>query len=221
MKDPEAYKRRIRNLVQVKKLSPEEAEEYVQSVIENRTTNLQYERRIKNKLEEFEKDYDLTSLKANDMLILRAMIQSLINLEDYEQMAYRLQQKISRGQDTQEDLAKLEKINRLMESLRSGISRFQEDLKISRKIRQSDEESSLSDYIMKLKHRANHFYESKHVRIFCPKCNTLLFTGWFLYFDSSKNKLRVFCKRCNEEYNFNIKEIYESGMKNYTDVPEF
>lgn len=219
--DREALKRRLMHLRQVKKMSPEEADEYVESIIENRTKSQFYEKRIKDKLAEFEQDYDLSSLKANDKLVLRALIQSLINLEDYEQIAYKIQQKVFNGTDTPEDIQKLEKLNKLMDTLRLSISRFQDDLKISRRIRQSDEESSLVDYISHLKDRAKKFYESKHLRIFCPKCNTLLFTGWFLYNDSSKNSVRVFCKRCQEDFLIKAKEVYENGMTNYKDVPEF
>lgn len=217
----EALKRRLMQLRQVKKMSPEEADEYVESIIENRTKSQFYEKRIKDKLAEFEQDYDLSSLKANDRLVLRALIQSLINLEDYEQIAYKIQQKVFNGTDTPEDIQKLEKLNKLMDTLRLSISRFQDDLKISRRIRQSDEESSLVDYISHLKERAKKFYESKHLRIFCPKCNTLLFTGWFLYNDSAKNSVRVFCKRCQEDFLIKTKEVYENGMTNYKDVPEF
>lgn len=202
-------------------MSPEEAEEYVNSIIEKRTKNQFYERRIKEKLEEFERDYDLSSLKANDMIQLRALIQSMINLEDYEQIYYKIQQKIFEGTDSPEDLSKLEKLTKIMDTLRLNITRFQEDLKISRKVRQSDEESSLIDYITHLKQKAKQFYESRHFRIFCPKCHELLFTGWFLYADSSKNSVKVYCKRCQEDFNFKIKDLLQTGMKNYDDVPEF
>lgn len=223
-KDIEKRKNQLRHLRPFKKLmetDPEKAEDFLDRVAENKTVNFLYEKRIKDKIKEFEKDYDLSSLKANDMMQLRALIQSIINLEDYEQAYYKIQKKIFDGVDTQDDLLKLEKLSKIMDTLRVSISRFQEDLKISRRIRQSDEESNLVDYISKLKNKAKNFYESRHVRIFCPECNTLIFTGWFLYPSSFKNYINVFCDRCKKDYKFKIKDIYENGMTNYKDIPEF
>lgn len=223
-KDVEKRKNQLRHLRPFRKMmetDPEKAEDLLERVVENKSVSFLYEKRIQDKLEEFKKDYDLSSLKANDMLQLRALIQSLINLEDYEQAYYKIQKKIFDGTDSPEDLTKLEKLSKIMDTLRISISRFQEDLKISRKIRQSDEESSLVDYVAKLKQKAKNFYESKHIRIFCPDCNLLIFTGWFLYPNYSRNHLVVYCGKCQKEHRFKIKDIYDSGMTNYKDTPEF
>lgn len=221
IRDPEKYRNRLRQLKGLQGKSEEEIEAYIDSNIQEKFKNEEFEDRIQGKLKEFENDYDISNLKANDKMVLRGLIQALISLEDYEKYASVLQRKITTGDYDDTIMQRLEKINKFMDTLRVSISRYQDDLKISRKIRQSDQESSLSDYIVSLKERSKKFYESRVARVFCPKCKTLIGTVWALYPEDSKNKFYFYCKKCDEKTVVYYKDLVKSNMRNIDDVLEF
>jgi Skp family chaperone for outer membrane proteins len=152
------------------------------------------EQRIELKLKQFSDDYDLTDMKVNDMDILRAMFQAMISLEDYEQFLF----KVRTEGISPENLLLIEKLQRAMTDLRKSISEFQNDLNITRKHRKSDHVQSVVAFIDNLKEKARKFYQSKMSYIFCPKCNTLLGTAWFL-FPKSTNRLTFTCQQKDKD----------------------
>lgn len=167
-------RRKIRNLTQYRNLSDDEFDELMAKKELDVEPSADFERRIQIKLKDFEKDYDLTDLKINDMEALRALIQAIISLEDYEQTVFKLRQ----GGVNMENLVLMEKVNKFMSDLRSDISKLQSDLNISRKTRQSDKESSVINFIDGLKDKAKKFMEAKQMYIFCPNCGNLVATTW-------------------------------------------
>lgn len=184
-------KSRIRNLAQYKDMSDDEFEaiwitNYVQAEYSD-----EFEERIEQKMKEFDEDYDLSDLKINDKAVLRALIQALISLEDYEQAMF----KFRADGISQNAINSIEKLNRTMSALRSDISKFQDDLNIKRKARQSDEDLSVLSYIDELKMKAREFYKEKMHYVFCEKCNMLLGTLWSLYPEEVDNKVRFKCNR--------------------------
>jgi hypothetical protein len=179
------------------------------------------ESRIEQKWLQFSEDYDLTDLKINDREVLRGLIQAIISLEDYEQMMFRIR---AEGM-TVENLTVIDKIQKAMSDLRKGISDSQNDLNITRKVRKSDQESSVIAYIDGLKEKAKNFYESRMNYIFCPKCNTLLATIWVLYADQERNKVSLVCNRenhdgilCGEKVIVSIKDLIESRNTNKKEI---
>ena len=115
----------------------------------------------------------------------------------------------------------IDKIQKVMSELRSDISSFQNDLKITRKFRKSDQETSVISFIDSLKAKAKKFSESRMSYIFCDKCNMLLATVWSLYPEESKNKLRFVCDRptengevCGNVVNVDTKELFRNGGSN-------
>ena len=151
-----------------------------------------FEERIIEKLKGFEVDYDLSDMKFNDRETLRALVQSLIQLEDLEQYSYVIRN-AARGIDLN-NLTLLDKVAQQMSRTRLDMLKMQEELKISRKIRQGDKSLKALDEIEKLKNLAKQFYEEKMHYIFCPKCKMLLSTAWFLY-DDADNVLKFHCRR--------------------------
>jgi hypothetical protein len=216
-------KKKIRNLKQYKNMSEEEFEEIWEKKITNSVFPIEFEKRIDRKLKEFEDDYDLSDLKVNDKLVLRALIQSILTLEDLEKVVFEIRKE---GFDDIDNVLKLEKISTVMNKLRNDISNMQTDLKITRKHRKGDKETSVINYLEDLKLKAKQFYESKMSYVFCPKCNMLLGTVWFLY-PYGKNKLIFNCDRilengekCDGVVNISSKELMENRGTNNLNIPE-
>jgi len=218
-------KRKTRNLKQYRNMSDEEFDEYFEKKYNSVEQSANFEKRITSKLEEFEKEYDLSDLKINDRAALRALVQAFLALEDYEQLLYRL-----RTEDESvnaDNIYVFEKVNKVASDLREDISKLQADLKITRKHRKSDEETSFIDFLESLKARARKFYESKMQYIYCPKCNTLLGTIWTLYPNEKKNKIHLVCNReiddgvfCDGEITIGTNELLKkNGHSNPTIVP--
>ncbi len=182
--------RKLRNLKQYKNLSDKEFEEIVEKIELDAAPSRALENRIERWINKFGEDYDLSDLKFNDQQTLRALAQASITLEDLEQFVYKIRQEGI----NYDNLTLLDKVTQQMSKLRMDISKMQEDLKITRKIRSSDEVESVVTYVESLKEKARKFYESKMSYIFCPNCNMLVATVWFLWPDSN-NKMHFVCKR--------------------------
>ena len=187
---------KIRNLAQYKDLTDDEFEEIWIDKFLHAAPSDEFEDRISKKMDEFGDDYDLSDLKINDKASLRALIQAIISLEDYEQAMFQFR---SDG-ISQNAINSIDKLNRVMSALRGDISKLQDDLNIKRKARQSDEDLSVLNYIDELKHKARKFYEAKNQYIFC-ECGMLLGTVWSLYVHEKDNKIRFKCNRKLEDGN--------------------
>jgi hypothetical protein len=231
MNDPVEQKRmripdktKMRNLTQFKGMTDEEYDQYWSQMAVGAVPVKEFESRIQTKLKELEQDYDFSDMKINDKLMLRAMCQSIIQLEDLEQTSYRFR---TEGID-QSNIGILKYVGELMNDLRNGISKMQDDLKITRKIRKGDKETSVIAYIEELKEKARKFYEQKMFYIFCPKCNMLLGTIWTLYPDEDRNKIALVCHRkldndteCGEKIIVSTKEMLKlKGTNNPEVLPD-
>lgn len=219
---PSFSKKRFRNLNQYKDLTDAEFEERMAQKQVDAEPSRDFEDRIKRKLTTFEEDYDLSDLKVNDREILRALIQALISLEDYEQIMYKLKKEVSI-----ENLTLIDKVSKTMSDLRSDISKMQDDLKITRRTRKSDQEASVIAYIDSLKSKAKEFYESRQSYVFCPECKSLLATVWTLY-PEENNRMEFICHRklqddtiCGTKVRVSSKELLlKRGTNNTKIMPE-
>ncbi len=183
--------KRMRNLAQFRDLSDDEFEKAMEKKAMGAERSDAFEKRINAKLNEFEQDYDLSDMKINDRDLLRALIQKQLTLEDYEQHLFKLRSEgISEAQ-----LFSIEKFQKAMSDLTSDISKIQNDLMITRRVRKSDKDASIVAKWDALKEKAKTFYESKMSYIFCEKCNMLLGTIWTLYPDEERNKIALICHR--------------------------
>lgn len=212
---------RMRNLAQYKSLSDVEFEDLAAKKQMGIEQSRAFEDRINKKLEEFENDYDLSDMKINDRDTLRALIQSQITLEDYEQYLY----KIRAGGLTENTIFEIEKLQKVMSDLRSDISKAQNDLNITRKVRKSDQDVSVLAYITGLKEKAKKFYESKAGYIYCPKCDMLVGTVWSMYPQDSRNKIHLVCGRilpdgttCGEKITVTTSELIKNRGTNKPEI---
>ena len=222
--------RKLRNLVQYKDLTDEEFEAiFEEKYSEERDTReaiKSFEEEIDRKIVEFGEDYDLSDLKINDREILRALVQATLSLEHLELWLYKQRQADEKlGMD---NILVFDKVNKVASDLRSDISKLQGDLKITRKIRQSDKTESVLAYLDDLKEKARKFYESRMMYVTCPKCNQALFSGWFL-FPKAKNKLTFTCSRviedentlCGNVFSITSEELLKNkGFNNLDVIPE-
>jgi len=214
-------KTKMRNLIQYKDMSDEDFDTVFAKKVLNVSPSMEFEKRILKKLSDFEKDYDLNDLKINDMDTLRALVQAQIALEDYEQVLY----KERSSSVSLDNIVMIDKIQKVMSDLRSDISSFQNDLKITRKFRKSDQETSIISFIDSLKAKAKKFSESRMSYIFCDQCKMLLATVWTLYPESNKNKLRFVCHRptengeiCGGVVTISTKELFDAGGTNHPEL---
>lgn len=210
-------KKRVRNLAQYKDMSEEEFDDFwdEQGVEEGNNKEIfeELQARIKEKLDELEKDYDFSDMKANDMAQLESLIMAMLQLDDLEQEVYKRRNDIS---DT--NILVLEKLNNMLSKLRSDISTISTDLQLTKKIRNKSKDVSVVQRWTELSKKASEFYKQKMLYIFCPDCRTLLANIWLLYPDEEKNKLILFCDRCNTKHEINLNELYDTGNKNLPDI---
>jgi hypothetical protein len=201
---------RLRKLKQFKDMTDEEFEASMSQKALGIATSEEFEKRIQKKLDEFEKDYDLSDLKINDRETLRAFVQAVITLEEYEQYLFKVR---SQGINDS-SLYMIEKLQKAMSDLRADISKLQTDLNITRKIRKADKDLSVMAYLDDLKGKAQKFYASKMSYVFCKKCNMLLGTFWTMYPENERNKIVLVCERvlddgtrCGEKAVIGTKEL--------------
>jgi hypothetical protein len=215
--------KKLRNLPQYRDLSEDEFQKAV-SNLEIQELGLGvskvFEERIAEELRKFEEDYDLSDMKINDRAVLRGLIQSIISLEDYEQMLFAIR---ADGINPNNALA-IQKLQDVMSTLRTDISRMQNDLSITRKHRKSDQEQSVLAYIESLKEKARKFLEARQQYYICPKCSTLLATAWYLY-PQEKNEITIICKQkdkdgnpCNTKFKVASKEALSKKGSNRPEV---
>lgn len=212
-----SYKK-LRNLVQYKDMTDEEFEEAMDIRSISSSNNTELEQRIKVKIDEFSRDYDIDDLKINDKLTLRALAQALITLDDLNDFYYNL-----RTVDgiTYDNLTMMKNIHSQMNDLLSSISKLQDDLSITRRVRKGDTESSVISYIENLKQKAKEFYKQRMIYIFCGTCNRLLSTVWLLYTEEEDNILKLKCNAkdaagnyCNTVTTVRLADLVTNGTNN-------
>jgi hypothetical protein len=202
---------RLRHLTQFEKMSDEKFDEWFATRVATLDEDEEFDRRLNEKLKEFEQDYDISDLKVNDQLMLRSMMQSIITVEDLNRMAYGFREE-DLGQD---DILVAEKINRMITDQLKAISQMQDDLEITRKIRKGRANESVQNTLETIKQKAKIFYDKKMFVVTCPKCKKWIFSGWFLFPDG-KNKIVLTCNsttdvggKCGEVITITSKELLD------------
>ena len=204
----------IRNLPQYKNKTDEELEEILRVIVEGDT-----EERVGKVLEDFEKNYDLSDMSANDMLELKNLAQYYIYLDDLnKQIDVHLREK---------NTIEVDRLIKITERIQKSASEIQTNLAITRKQRKSDKEQDIVSAWEDLKLRAKRFLESRQSYVYCPECRMLLATVWFLYPEEDKNVMRLRCNRvidvdsgeiCGHEFTVSAKELAEGGNRNLEGV---
>jgi len=166
---------------------------------------------VKSILEQFEEDYDLSDMNANDALALDNLARIFVRLEKYESKL-----------DDDIDVAMIDKLTRITERLRNDASKIQTDLGITRRQRKSEKEADLPTFIEDIKQRATSMLLERLSYVYCPKCHMLLANVWFLYPDEEDNVLRLRCvravddtdKECDTTFTVTSKELKANRNKN-------
>ena len=210
----------LRNMKQYRSLTDEEFDKMFSDREKTSPDLEEFEARIAKKLQEFSQDYDIDDLKINDKETLRAFIQTIIALEDYERFIFNIR---NLEDISQANVNVVDRVSKIMSDLRKDMSRFQQDLNIDRRTRKTDKESSVISYIANLKDQARQYFESKMSYILCPECSMLLATVWVLY-PESDNKITLKCSRilndgslCGKVFTVTSKEL---AARHGTNKPE-
>ena len=210
----------LRNMKQYRSLTDEEFDKMFSDREKTSPDLEEFEVRIAKKLQEFSQDYDIDDLKINDKETLRAFIQTIIALEDYERFIFNIR---NLEDISQANVNVVDRVSKIMSDLRKDMSRFQQDLNIDRRTRKTDKESSVISYIANLKDQARQYFESKMSYILCPECSMLLATVWVLY-PESDNKITLKCNRtlndgslCGKVFTVTSKEL---AARHGTNKPE-
>ena len=155
-------------------------------------------------------------------MILRALSQALLTLEDYENIEYKMRQ----DGISLDNIVILDKLAKMKSDLRSDISKMQDDLKITRRLRKTDKEVTVLQMLDELKKKAKEFYDQKMAMIYCPKCNTLIATLCVLYPAEERNKISLTCHRemdngkiCGEKFSVTTVELLQNLGTNKLDIP--
>lgn len=210
-------KKRTRNLAQYRGMTEEEFDDFWETqgveTEDNQEILEELKQRIKGKLDELEKDYDFSDMKANDMVQLESLVMAMLQLDDLEKEVY-----IRRSDLSDTNVLALEKLNKMLSQLRADISTVSTDLQLTKKIRNKSKDVSIVQRWEELSRKASEFYKQKMLYIFCPDCRTLLCTLWLLYPEDEKNKVTLYCERCNTKHEITLYELYDTGNKNLPDV---
>lgn len=208
-------RKKIRNLKQFVDMDDAEFEQHFQDIISNSERGESddiLEEQVTTKLGEFEDDYDLSDMKINDRLVLRNLIITIISLEDLE-----LEFSSMKNEINESNILLLDRLSNIMSRLRKDISEMQNDLKLTRKIRKEGQEESFIAWLDKVKGYADEFYTEKTLSVFCPKCRFFLASVWLLYPEES-NILKLKCRNCENEFEEDLSDLYETDNKNLEDV---
>lgn len=226
--------RKLRNLVQYKDMTDDEFAEamdllekdwYIQLVERQVET---FEARVEETMSSFEDDYDLSDMKFNDTSTLQALSRAYISLQDIDDILKGL-----RGEDLRKHsylLTIMEKLSRIASDYRRDISKMEDDLKISRKIRKSTGEESAREELKKLREKASKYYTKVMGYVFCPECKMLLATVWTLYPDEEENELHFKCNRpmdesgenfCGHTFSITTKKLKELKGTNHPEGFKF
>lgn len=212
----------LKNIPAYKGLSEEELGEVYRKKYDAVLKQQANTKEVEEILNEYRNTYDLDDLKPNDLASLNSLIQATILLEKYESKMHEMSEEVS-----YENIAIVEKLSKVCSDLRGDISKLQDDLKISRKVRKNDKEESVLNFVESLKEKAKKFYQAKTQLVFCPKCGMLLANVWWLYPNSRGNRITVRCLRempdgttCNEQVSLTAKELSDMNGTNKQDIPD-
>ncbi len=207
----------MRALVQYRNMSEQEFDELYNRIVFDTTRDEVIQARFDNLMEQFQEEYDLTELLPNDRVVLENLISAMLQLKDYKIHL----DKTSKEGITSANLQVIKELNNVCNNLREDISKMQNDLGITRRVRKSDKEQSVITMIEDLKKKAAQFYEQKMHYIFCPRCDSLLATVWWLHPEFKTNTVHLEChketeggKICGWSGTVNAKELREGGGTN-------
>jgi RNase P subunit RPR2 len=212
-----ASRNRVRNLEQYQDMSDDEFETEFQRLYGSEVPNTvnfdELDKRIQEHIEQLGEDYDLDDMKINDKIQLRELVLSMIQVEDLEMTVYEERQNIDPS-----NIIVLEKLNKMLSTLKSDISNISEDLQLTKRARDRSQSTSVVERWKELSQKAHEFYKRKMLYIFCTKCRMLLSTVWLNYTECTENMITLKCERCGNQEIVHLDRLYATDNKNLEDV---
>ena len=176
---------------------------------------MDFNTRVKDVLKQFEDDYELSEMNANDELGLKNLAQIFVRLDDLNAQIIDVV-----------DITDLDRLTRIQERLRKDASVIQNDLAITRRQRKTEKQEDLVTYIADIQARAKHLLSNRLSYIYCPRCKMLIANVWFLYPDQP-NSIKLKCnrvvdvdsgKKCEHEFTVTSEELSKMGNRNIIGV---
>jgi len=154
----------------------------------------EFQFRVTSKIDELHEDYEISDLKANDRFTLEELAKALVTLENLDLQLFDLRKSPIKN------LTAIKDLSNIVNQMRTGISRMQDTLGISRKVRKDLGAETAREELNRQKELAKKMLTEKLAYVYCDKCTMLLSTTWFL-FDGKENTLSLTCGReyFNEE----------------------
>lgn len=168
------------------------------------------------------RDYQVTDLNSSDEEALDKLASAYVTLERIEKNIDRLLEFLDQDPENQDYIQGLSRLNDAASKLRSDISRFQNDLGITRKQRNQDSEEDVVNHILKIKKAARKFAQYRTTLVFCTECNNLIGMVWFKYPKQKGNQAKFVCEKCKTQVS--VHPLNTKGGKypsDYDNVPQY
>ena len=205
-------KTQVRNLYQYKGKTDEEFEQiWLEKYAEREPTPEVDENRIDEMMIKFAEDYDLTDMNINDTIALKQIARMSIELDELQKMLTKAR--------IDNELTRVQAIDRVIKNIVSNISTLQMDLNISRRSRQSDKGETLHEYLPAILKKAKSFLKERLAYVYCPECKMLVVNAWFTEWDDN-NVLCLTCPReeCRFQFEVTSKSLARKRNKNIDNV---
>lgn len=169
-----------------------------------------FEERLKQKMEEYAKVYDIGALNdANDKTTLLMLVQTEIMVEGLQEKIQTIIAEDPVGQATD-----LKKLADLLRDATETITKLQRTLAIDRKSRKEEETGSVADYIKSIQSIAHDFIEKRIIKVYCQECKVMVgrfhpvheHTAYSLQFECSQCGTMVKTSRKSKDYLFDVKD---------------
>jgi len=147
---------------------------------------------VDEKLKELGTEYDLTDLAVNDRMQLESLAEAYTQLGKFYEL---LDDEFSKEAG---NFTRVKDLKKLISDTLKDISNISDDLKISRKIRESKSDH-LPDIIAGFKVRARKFIEDRMSYIYCPKCKTLVGNLYLIDYNIG-GKANFVCPHCGNNF---------------------
>lgn len=188
----------LRNLPQYKDFTDDE-------ILKRVTGKL--DRLIDEEMKNLEKDYDLSDMKYNDVVLIERWVALMIRLRDSEED---LEHRIQAGELGSNEALTEEK---RLSTMRDDMLKIQRSLAIDRAKRRDSSDDDPRLLFADIRKRAKRFYQERLCYVKCPNCNLVICTANFLYPDSN-NRVLLTCARCDTESEWTSQELVKIEKDN-------
>ncbi len=148
----------------------------------------EYQARVSAKIDELHEDYEINDLKANDRFTLEELAKALVTLENLDLQLFELRKNV------EGNLTAIKDLSNVVNQSRTAISKMQDTLGISRKMRKDSGSETAREELNRQKEIAKDKLRDVLDYIYCEKCTELIANTWFQYYDED-SEISVVCGR--------------------------